>query len=71
MKEILRHHLFMVLAGFAGMFLVLIAGFYWWGIGYLMGTTGQASSNQSGQLGSSAFNISGAQKLDYRGTLQQ
>jgi hypothetical protein len=69
MKKILKNHSLFVLAGLASIFLVIIIGFYAWGVSYLVATISEANIQQEAPGGTPHFNISAAAALDYRGAL--
>jgi hypothetical protein len=65
--KLLRNHFSIALIFLAIAFLVVIIGFYVWGIGYLATTVTQASVGKNAGASVLQFNLDAAAKLDYRG----
>ena len=65
--KLLRGHFSTALVFLAIGFLVVIIGFYVWGIGYLVTTVATSNASQKPSSGELQFDIAAASKLDYRG----
>lgn len=69
MEKIYRNHLVAILAGLAVVFLVVIIGYYIWGVGYLLMSEDVAEKTATTSSQIPQFNLDAASKLDYRGLL--
>lgn len=67
MKTFLRHNVNGLLIALAVIFSGIIAGFFIWGIGYLVMEVGQASTSSTTNSQVPGFDLKGAAGLDYRG----
>lgn len=67
MKKILQRHVTTFLIGITAIFLVIIVGYFVWGIGYLLMEVDQANNGQASNAASQDFDLNAAARLDYRG----
>ena len=70
MRTLLRKHSLIFMAVLAMFFIAGMIAFYTWGIDYLVTVEGQVAAQPKANTPAAQFNINGAQKLDFRGTLQ-
>ena len=63
--------MFALLVILAVIFVVAVVGSYIWGVGYLVFTVNQAVDSQTVTSTIPQFDLQGAAKLNYRGTLQE
>ena len=71
MKPLLKNQVNAVLASAALLFIILIIGAFVWGIGDLFALANRANQGSGNQNPAPSFDLAGAAKLDYRGTMPQ
>ena len=67
----LRTHTNSVLIVLAVLFLALIIGYFFWGVGYLVTQLNQANAGNASVSQQPSFNFKAAAALDYRGIAPQ
>lgn len=67
MKIFLRTHVNAILFCLAILFLVLVVGYFVWGVGYIIMEFGQANTSNVAAAPAPSFDLQDAAQLDYRG----